>query len=962
MIRPLLFLFSMLIPIQVTADNPALEQDPRQAEEGIAEVGDPVPVREVIYLSGTDKDHTKTWEFFCTGGCNSGQWTTIQVPSCWEQQGFGSYNYGRDYVTYGRAVRYSDEKGLYRHRFVVPDAWKERKVRIVFEGSMTDTEVKINGTPAGEVHRGAFYRFGYDITGLLRFGKENLLEVTVSKQSEDPSVNSAERYADYWIFGGIFRPVYLEAYPLPHIPQAAVWGTASGVFHARVELSSVEAGIRVVARILDPAGNLAGTCSTVATGGNAPVSLQATLLRPLMWTAETPHLYSAVISLKRGEEILYRMEEKFGFRTVEIRHGDGIYLNGTKILMKGINRHAFWPETGRTLSREVDLMDVQLMKAMNMNAVRCSHYPPDRSFLEICDSLGLYVLDELAGWQNAYSTEAGEKLVREMVLRDRNHPSVIFWSNGNEGGTNKKLDDDFLKYDPSGRQVVHCHHRPGNDFNGIETNHYESYQSTARILEDSLIYMTTEFLHAQNDGGGGAGLRDYWELMYGSERSGGGFLWALLDEGLVRTDLGGAIDVNLVNAPDGVLGPHREKEGSFYAIREIFSPVVISAGPDAGRAEENVLTEDFDGTFLAENRFFFTNLQHCTFRWKLLDFPTPQEQLSGHRVLARGEVLGPDLEPGEKGTLQIGLPGDWQGAGGLRLEAFDPAGLEVMEWTWPVGESLKWLEAFNGGGDFPPVSMEESDSLITLSANGITVTFSKEEGLLREVKNNGQRTISFRNGPVPCQGDAVLEGIDQSRDEKRFHLVFRYSGALDRVAWTMHPDGWVEMNYSYTLSGEHPFAGVSFDFEEGNVMSARWFGEGPYRVWKNRMDGTTMDVWAKAYNNTMAGSSPWQFPEFKGYHAGVRWMELNTLDGKILMAASDPLFVRLFEFYAFPDPTAYPPLPPGDLSFLDAIPPIGTKMSTGLNASAESTGPSGLPNSLDGTFEHTLYFNFGILP
>jgi hypothetical protein len=171
------------------------------------------------------------------------------------------------------------------------------------------------------------------------------------------------------------------------------------------------------------------------------------------------------------------------------------------------------------------------------------------------------------------------------------------------------------------------------------------------------------------------------------------------------------------------------------------------------------------------------------------------------------------------------------------------------------------------------------------------------------------------------------------------------------------------MNYSYGLSGTYDFAGIGFDFEEGNVMSARWLGKGPYRVWKNRMQGGTVDVWEKAYNNTMAGMYPWNFPEFKGYHADVSWMELNTVDGKILMACREKdVFVRLFESYAFPEPTLAPALPPGDISFMDAIPPIGTKMSTGLNATAESTGPQGFQNEIDSTFTHTLYFNFGILP
>ena len=161
---------------------------------------------EVQYLSGTDKNHMVQWDFFCTNGMNSGKWGRIGVPSNWELQGFGTYLYGKVNKEY-------NEKGLYKYEFTVSKTWKKKKVFIVFEGSMTDTEVKINGKLAGAVHQGAFYRFKYDISDLLNFDAKNLLEVTVSKESANESVNRAERISDYWVFGGIFRPVYLEALP-----------------------------------------------------------------------------------------------------------------------------------------------------------------------------------------------------------------------------------------------------------------------------------------------------------------------------------------------------------------------------------------------------------------------------------------------------------------------------------------------------------------------------------------------------------------------------------------------------------------------------------------------------------------------------------------------------------------------------------------------------------------------------
>ena len=152
------------------------------------------------------------------------------------------------------------------------------------------------------------------------------------------------------------------------------------------------------------------------------------------WTPETPNLYLMTLSLLNEKgEMIHTYQERIGFRTVEFKPKDGLYVNGRKVIMKGINRHSFHPDGGRTTNREISLQDALLIKEMNMNAVRF-HYPPDTHFLEMCDSLGLFVIDELAGWQNSYDTSTGLILQREMLLRDVNHPSIVLWSNGNEGG------------------------------------------------------------------------------------------------------------------------------------------------------------------------------------------------------------------------------------------------------------------------------------------------------------------------------------------------------------------------------------------------------------------------------------------------------------------------------------------------------------------------------------------------
>jgi beta-galactosidase/beta-glucuronidase len=182
---------------------------------------------QIVYLSGTDAANTVDWEFFCTDGRNSGVWSTIPVPSNWELQGFGTYNYGHDWRN--ESIKLGKETGMYRHAFDIPAEWRGQVVHIVFEGSMTDTRVKVNGRSAGPVHQGAFYRFSYDITRLLRYGRTNLLEVEVDKHSADASVNRAERQADYWIFGGIYRPVFLEVLPKTHIARTAIDARADGI-------------------------------------------------------------------------------------------------------------------------------------------------------------------------------------------------------------------------------------------------------------------------------------------------------------------------------------------------------------------------------------------------------------------------------------------------------------------------------------------------------------------------------------------------------------------------------------------------------------------------------------------------------------------------------------------------------------------------------------------------------------
>jgi hypothetical protein len=911
--------------------------------------------KQIQYLSGTDAAHTVQWDFFCTAGRNSGEWKKIQVPSNWEQQGFGNYNYGRDYKTNGKNARFYDEQGKYKYEFKVPASFKGKQVNIVFDGSMTDTEVKINGKSAGAIHQGSFYRFKYDVSALLHYDKTNLLEVTVSKMSADASVNNAERLADYWVFGGIFRPVFLEAMPKSFIDYVGIDAKADGNFKMLVNIKGLSETTVIRTVITDAAGKIILNLAQPVAKKDSSVIISAIVAKIKTWTSETPNLYHANVVLQDAAgKKLYELNEKFGFRTIEIKYGQGIYVNGTQVKMKGTNRHCFWPETARALSRENQLQDVLLLKEMNMNAVRCSHYPPDKYFLELCDSLGLYVIDELAGWQKAYSTKAGEPLVKEMVLRDLNHPSIIFWSNGNEGGHNKELDDDYGKYDLQNRPVIHAHHRPGNQHNGIDCNHYEDYYSTQKILNDSLIYMPTEMLHAQDDGGAAAAMEDFWNLHWRSQKSGGVFVWAMVDESVVRTDLNNILDANGLNANDGIMGPHREKEGSFNALREIFCPVQLKLPKQ--------LPADFNGTIAIDNRFHFTNTNQCTFYWALVNFSKPFDRFDGYAVKQKGTITAPNIAATRQGNLQLQLPADYKNYDALVIVAKDNFGKELYKWTSEIKTKQSQLEGFVTMSN-NETSIKETDTVYTVTGGEVSVVLDKKTGLLVTTKNTANDyVLSFNNGPVLVKGNAVVVSSKSYKEGNDVVVEFAYSGDMKYVKWKINGSGWATIEYEYSANGDFPFTGISFKYPENYVLGARWLGKGPYRQWKNRMAGTPVNVWQNLYNNTHTGYAPLIYPEFKGYYGEISWMELSTVQGKMYVASPDTgLFIRLFDGYALSDAAKpHPELPVGDISFVDCIPPIGTKLATGLTTNTKVYGPMSELNHVNGSKKRTLYFYFGM--
>jgi hypothetical protein len=222
--------------------------------------------------------------------------------------------------------------------------------------------------------------------------------------------------------------------------------------------------------------------------------------------------------------------------------------------------------------------------------------------------------------------------------------------------------------------------------------------------------------------------------------------------------------------------------------------------------------------------------------------------------------------------------------------------------------------------------------------------------------------LPFGNGPVLVSGNAKLESITSAKSDNSYSLEMSYSGDLKKIIWTMFSSGWLAMDYEYQVSGEQYFTGISFDFPESDVIGAKWLGKGPANVWKNRLSGGMLDVYQRMYNNKLPGDNSWGLPQFKGYFPEISWMEFNTVDGKFtVVAQEDDLFIRLFSFYGLSGPKNYPVLPKGDISFLDGIPPVGTKLAMGISNDTWNLGPAGELNKMDKPVKRTLYFYFGLL-
>ncbi len=497
-------------------------------------------------------------------------------------------------------------------------------------------------------------------------------------------------------------------------------------------------------------------------------------------------------------------------------------------------------------------------------------------------------------------------------------------------------------------------------------------------------------LHGLYDGGAGAGLQDYWDAILKSKVGAGGFIWSLIDEDVKRTDKGGILDSQGNYAPDGIVGPYREREASFYTIQQLWSPIIVTPGATSN-------------SFTVSNRYGFLDAKTCTFEWQNIEFRRPGDATSGSVVLSTRTDKGRSLAPGASASWDNwGPPASTakKTPDATRLIIRDGSGMLIQTYVWPTAELPGRLDQIRQSKASTKPAATESDAALTATAGDLTLQISKTTGLLTSASRKG-KTFSFGNGPrvlsmgprlepprrvrptnpptppppapiPPAMASASkLTSLTHAMDGNDLVVTAAFDGPMKSLTYRLQPSGWLTIGYTYAVTGPQEYFGVGFDYPEANVKGMRFLGDGPAPVYKNRTAGGVLDVWNRPYNNTIDGDPDdlkagqhFDYPLFKGFYRDIRWLELNTSEGPITAMLEQhpdsPIYVQIFTPKSPPailaGQTAVP-FPDSGISFLDAIPAVGSKFG-----GPKGSGPMGQPAIGNGEYKGHVSLYFGKLP
>jgi beta-galactosidase len=905
------------------------------------------------------------------------KWATLPVPSNWEMHGYGYPHYTNIYMPFDLEppkVPEHNPTGIYRRQFTFPSDWAGRRVVISFGGCESVLYVYVNGKAVG-MSKDSRLPAEFDITAHLLPKEINVVAAVVVKWSDASYIEDQ----DHWWLAGLPRSVYL--YSTGPVYLADVW--CKGGLDARLTTGQFEVdahiglpdepeeGWQLSAQLYDskkkpvfrkPLQAIFGTSRAVVYGPGGVQDYRrlravvaGTVPSVRRWSAETPELYTAVVTLrapdgKQVESAAFRV----GFRSIEIGNRE-LRINGQPVMIHGFNRHDHDDRRGKAVTRWDMLRDVLLMKQFNVNAVRTSHYPNDPYWYDLCDEYGLYVVDEANieahGYYRQLCNDTRYTLAflergKRMVVRDKNHPSIIFWSLGNESGYGANHDAmaGWIRgYDPS---------RPLHYEGAIAA--VEKFGEGARVTDvvcpmyirpvDILKWardrkspdQTRPFIFCEYSASGGnsnGGLDVYYKAFEKEHGLQGGFVWEWMDHGLLKKDAAGqeywayggdfgdTPNDNVLNC-NGLVWPNRVPKPALYEFKKLAQPVAVKPGKHAGE-------------LLITNKDYFRNLGWLKGFWNV--------EIDG-KVAASGRIPSLNTHPRTTDRIRLRLPA-------IKCETGQECFLNI---TWHPSKKLLWattnhVVAFeqiplavkpkavkrsaklssasslvvSNEGDCLVVSNE----LLTLKASDVASSVLSLKWHGREVlkngpclnvwhapiDNEGSRFVdapgrlpyqSFNLGLLDCWLKAGLHDLIMKpgpvRVQKRVNGTVQLSIEtvwVSRISelkfchshhYTIRPDGLIAVkNRVQPDAGwpELPRIGVTLSVLEG-MEFLHWFGRGPWESYADRKNGVRVGI----YSGTVSEQHvPYVLPQENGHKTDVRWFALNGKAGGGLMVAGDPL-------------------------------------------------------------------------
>lgn len=906
---------------------------------------------------------------FSAADFDSSAWDNITVPGNWQLQGFPDNPIYTNWVYPFPAdppnPPAENPTGCYHTTFTVDPAWEGQRVIITFEAVDSTLTLWINGVEIG-YSQDSRLPAEFDITEVVNFGAENTLAAVVLRYSDASYLEDQ----DMWLMSGIQREVTLTCLPPVTLEDYSVQTTFDAVYRdatltidARITRVPDMATYAVEAMLYDPAGKpVFATPLSAAVADWTPewqetiitahARLTAAVQEPLHWTAETPYLYTLVLTLRNaaGEAVTHE-SCRVGFRQIEVKDGIAL-LNGKRLIVRGVCRHEHHPERGRVLTDKDMIADIKLMKQLNFNTVRTSHYPNHPRWYDLCDEYGLYVIDEtnlethgLEGelsndpdWAPAYL----DRCMR-MVQRDKNHPCILIWSLGNECGlgVNHTMMTAWIRANDPTRLVQYERGRPSQAVSDVLAPMYPYIPDIRSWLAEpgeKRPMILCEYVYAKGNSTGSA--FKYWELVDELPRFQGGCLWDWHDKAIrTQTEDGtpfwgyGAdfgddfdFDANPGENPqmvmNGIVGPDLQPHPGAWEMKQLQAPV-------------GVLADDLlAGKVTIWNKHLVLNLDYCAITWELAE--------DGATIQA-GSLPPLDLGPEQRAPLTIPFEQPVLTPGAEYHLTVRFALVEATPWA-EKGHEIAWQQfalPFDvpaappvALATLPALTMQQAAGQITIQAGDVTIVFDTEAGLLTQYTASGQDLIAqgprehYFRAPTDIdilggnlEGNAALwraAGLDrlartvarfeaaqidaqvvQVRVQARLQAPDAAHGISSEVVYRITSDGAIQINNTVVIDEHMPFVpriGLELLIPAG-YKQVDWFGMGPHENYADRKHGAVVG----SYSSTVDGQFfPYVHPTENGGKEDVRWLALTNEGGAgLLVVAQD-----LLHFDALPYTTA----------------------------------------------------------